>query len=262
MIIAVDVVALYGLCAYGSRENLPLNGPSAGRPYLWTRWAAVQPDRLPGQALRPASAGMSPTSEFHLRRRDGGFASVMARPTQTLSIAATLVFVVGAVGLQAPAVTVLAFVPMLLTSIGYSELNKADPDCGATFTWARRAFGPRSGWAGGWAIIVADVLVMASLAQVAGQYVFFLFNADGIGADPASGWVLLVGVAWIAAREITATIGTTMRERSEPSMPDASLAGAEDCAAADAAVAEVVDRIIWRLSAGPGWSGARLCPER
>jgi hypothetical protein len=41
------------------------------------------------------------------------------------SIAATLVFVVGAVGLQAPAVTVLAFVPMLLTSIGYSELNKA-----------------------------------------------------------------------------------------------------------------------------------------
>jgi len=56
MIIAVDVVALYGLCAYGSRENLPLNGLSAGRPYLWTRWAAVQPDGLPGQALRPASA--------------------------------------------------------------------------------------------------------------------------------------------------------------------------------------------------------------
>src|SRR5437660_1730712 len=40
------------------------------------------------------------------------------------SIAATLVFVVLAVGLQAPAVAVLAFVPMLLTSIGYSELDK------------------------------------------------------------------------------------------------------------------------------------------
>ena len=74
----------------------------------------------------------------------------------------------------------------------------ADPDCGTTF-WATRAFGPRSGWAGGWAIIVADVLVMASLAQVAGQYVFFLFNADGIGANPASGWVLLAGVLWIVA---------------------------------------------------------------
>ena len=113
------------------------------------------------------------------------------------SIAATLVFVVGAVALQSPAVAVLAFVPMLLTSIGYSELNKADPDCGTTFTWASRAFGPRTGWAGGWAIIVADVLVMASLAQVAGQYGFLLFNAKGIGQNPTSGWVLLVGVIWI-----------------------------------------------------------------
>src|SRR5713226_3343737 len=115
------------------------------------------------------------------------------------SIAATLVFVVLVVGLHAPAVTVLAFVPMLLTSIGYSELNKADPDCGTTFTWATRAFGPKTGWAGGWAIVAADVLVMASLAQVAGQYGFLLFNAKGIGQNPTSGWVLLVGVLWIVA---------------------------------------------------------------
>ena len=103
---------------------------------------------------------------------------------------------VGAVARQSPAVAVLAFVPMLLTSIGYSELNKADPDCGTTFTWATRAFGPKTGWAGGWGIIAADVLVMASLAQVAGQYGFLLFNAKGIG-DPGSSWVLLVGVIWI-----------------------------------------------------------------
>src|SRR5579862_1764178 len=113
------------------------------------------------------------------------------------SIAATLVFVVGAVALQAPAVSVLAFVPMLLTSIGYSELNKADPDCGTTFTWATRAFGPRIGWAGGWGIVAADILVMASLAQVAGQYVFLEFNAKGIGSNATSGWVLLAGVIWI-----------------------------------------------------------------
>jgi amino acid transporter len=113
------------------------------------------------------------------------------------SIAATLVFVVLAVGLQSPAVAVLAFIPMLLTSIGYSELNKADPDCGTTFTWATRAFRPGVGWAGGWGIVAADILVMASLAQVAGQYVFLLFNADGIGSNPTSGWVLLAGVIWI-----------------------------------------------------------------
>jgi amino acid transporter len=123
------------------------------------------------------------------------------------SIAATLVFVVLVVQLQAPIVAILAFVPMLLTSIGYSELNKADPDCGTTFTWATRAFGPRSGWFGGWAIVVADVLVMASLAQVAGQYGFLLFNADGIGKNATSGWVLLVGVLWIVVMTLICYVG-------------------------------------------------------
>src|SRR5215467_13345056 len=125
------------------------------------------------------------------------------------SIAATLVFVVLAVGLQAPAVSVLAFVPMLLTSIGYSELNKADPDCGTTFTWATRAFGPKTGWAGGWAIVAADVLVMGSLAQVAGQYVYFLVQgpSSSIGANPSSSWVLLAGVIWIILMTAICYIG-------------------------------------------------------
>src|SRR5690348_4731232 len=105
------------------------------------------------------------------------------------SIAATLVFVVGAVALQAPAVAVLAFVPMLLCSIGYSELNKADPDCGTTFIWGTRAFGPSLGWAGGWATVAADILVMGSLAQVAGQYGFFLFQGpdSSVGANASGG---------------------------------------------------------------------------
>src|SRR6516225_6031442 len=117
------------------------------------------------------------------------------------SLAATLFFVVAAVGLKSPLVAVLAFVPMLLTSIGFSELNKADPDCGTTFIWGARAFGPKTGWAGGWAVVAADVLVMASLAQVAGQYLFFLIQGpdSAIGANASGGWVLLVGILWIAA---------------------------------------------------------------
>jgi amino acid transporter len=117
------------------------------------------------------------------------------------SLAATLFFVVAAVGLKAPLVTVLAFVPMLLCSIGYSELNKADPDCGTTFIWAARAFGPKTGWAGGWAVVAADILVMASLAQVAGQYLFFLVQGpnSAIGGNASGGWVLMVGIFWIVA---------------------------------------------------------------
>jgi amino acid transporter len=121
----------------------------------------------------------------------------VASTAPAYSLAATLGFIVLGVGLQAPIIVILAFIPMLFTAIGYQELNKADPDCGTTFTWATRAFGPTTGWLGGWGILAADLLVMGSLAQVAGQYVFLLFNADGIGHDPTSGWVLLVGVLWI-----------------------------------------------------------------
>jgi amino acid transporter len=123
----------------------------------------------------------------------------VASTAPAYSLAATLGLIVAVVGLGAPIVAILAFIPIFLTSIGYSELNKADPDCGTTFTWSARAFGPRTGWAGGWAIVAADVLVMASLAQVAGQYVFLLVGANGVGNNTTSGWVLLVGVLWIVA---------------------------------------------------------------
>lgn len=123
----------------------------------------------------------------------------VASTAPAYSLAATLGFIVIFVGVQAPVVAILAFVPMWMISVGYSELNKQDPDCGTSFTWATRMFGPRVGWyAGGWGIIASDVLIMASLAQIAGQYVFLLFGANGIGSNPASGWVLLVGLIWLA----------------------------------------------------------------
>src|ERR1700761_743917 len=114
----------------------------------------------------------------------------VASTAPAYSLAATLGFVVIAInGLQAPIITILAFVPMFFISYAYKEMNYADPDCGTTFTWGTRAFGPKTGWFGGWGIIAADLLVMASLAQVAGQYVFLLFNAKGIGSNSSSVWV-------------------------------------------------------------------------
>ncbi len=122
----------------------------------------------------------------------------VASTAPAYSLAATLGAIIILVGLQAPAIVVLAFIPILFVSIGYQQLNKREPDCGTTFTWATKAFGPKTGWMGGWGIVAADILVMASLAQVAGQYVFLLFNADGIGQNSSSGWVLLVGLIWMA----------------------------------------------------------------
>ena len=54
---------------------------------------------------------------------------------------------------------------------------------------------------------MADILVMASLAQVAADYLFQLFGAYGIAGNVNSGWVLLVGVGWIVAMTAICYVG-------------------------------------------------------
>jgi amino acid transporter len=125
----------------------------------------------------------------------------MASTAPAYSLAASLGFVVATqngdsiVGVKAPAIMLLAFVPMFFIAIAYQQLNKAEPDCGTTFTWATRAFGPWAGWIGGWGIIAADVIVMANLAQIAGSYGFQLFGLDGLAASTF--WSMVAGVVWI-----------------------------------------------------------------
>jgi len=112
------------------------------------------------------------------------------------ALAATLGLLVAVVGVHAPGVLLLSFVPMLFIAVAFRELNRADPDCGTTFTWATRAFGPYVGWMGGWGIIAADVIVMASLAEIAGRYFWAVLGLDSV-ADNA--WaVTAVGVLFIA----------------------------------------------------------------
>ncbi len=103
------------------------------------------------------------------------------------SLAATLGFVVAVqgVGLAAPAVMIVSFIPMLLIAGGYYYMNKADPDCGTSFTWVTRALGPRLGWLTGWSIVAADIVVMATLAYIAGVYTFLLFGLDARRHQPA-----------------------------------------------------------------------------
>jgi amino acid transporter len=78
------------------------------------------------------------------------------------SLAAALGFVVLAVGLQSPIVMLLAFVPMMFVAVGYQQLNKDMPDCGTTFTWGAKAFGPVTGWLGGWPIWLPSPAAMGS----------------------------------------------------------------------------------------------------
>lgn len=127
------------------------------------------------------------------------------------SLAASLGLVAVAVGFQAPAVMILAFIPMLFIAASYYYLNRADPDCGTTFSWVTRAMGPYAGWMGGWAIILADIIVMANLAEIASLYSFALFGI----ADPDPFAVLALGCVWIAVMTIITWVGIELSARTQ-----------------------------------------------
>ncbi|MFF5436161.1 APC family permease [Streptomyces achromogenes] len=118
------------------------------------------------------------------------------------SITVTLGYVALVVGDLAPAVLLLGFVPILLTAFAFRELNREMPDCGTTFVWNTRAFGPRTGWfAGGWVPQIATLIAMAALAQVSSGYLLSLLGLEAAdGALVAAVAVLIVAVLTVVAR--------------------------------------------------------------
>jgi amino acid transporter len=122
----------------------------------------------------------------------------VASTAPAYSLAATLGFivVVKGVGVHAPAVLLVAFLPMLLVASAYKYFNRADPDAGTTFAWVTRAFGPSTGWLNGWAIFLADVIVMASLADIAAIYTFQLFGFTELGESKVA--IIVAAVLWNA----------------------------------------------------------------
>jgi len=121
----------------------------------------------------------------------------VASTAPAYSLAATLGFVVAVkgVGVHAPAVLLVAFVPMLLVASAYKYFNRADPDAGTTFAWTTRAAGPITGWMNGWAIFLADLLVMASLSDIAAIYTFKLFGFSELGNSKAA--IIIGAIVWI-----------------------------------------------------------------
>jgi amino acid transporter len=148
--------------------------------------------------------------------------SGVASTAPAYSMAATLgaIVAVSGIGLSAPAVLIVSFLPMLCIAFAYYHMNRADPDCGTTFSWVTRAMGPGLGWINGWAIIAADIIVMSSLAQIAGTYTFKLLGFGGAADSTLA--VTLAGVAWIGLMMVICMIGIELNARSQ-----ALLLGAE-----------------------------------
>ncbi|MGY0017816.1 APC family permease [Streptomyces sp. cg35] len=133
-------------------------------------------------------------------------------------LTSTLGSTAGEVGLQMPAVFLAGFLPMLLVAFAYRELNKVMPDCGTSFTWTVKAFGPRVGWMCGWGLVIATIIVLSNLAGVATSY-FWLLAGEITGSDSVAALdgnkavhivtclVLIAAATAISYRGMTATKG-------------------------------------------------------
>jgi amino acid transporter len=121
----------------------------------------------------------------------------IASTAPAYSLATTLGFVaaVQGIGKHAPAVLLVSFVPILFISAAYRYLNLADPDAGTTFAWTTRAMGPIMGWINGWAIVLADVIVMASLAEIASVYTFELVGWTSASTSTTA--IIIGSIVWI-----------------------------------------------------------------
>ncbi|MBC8092508.1 MAG: APC family permease [Pseudonocardia sp.] len=135
----------------------------------------------------------------------------LASTSPAYSLAAIIGPVVALVGVYAPGVLLASFVPMLLIASAFYFLNRADQDCGTTFSWVTRAMGPWLGWIGGWAIAMTGVLVTGSLADTAVRFTMLAFNLDDLASNNAV--VIPIVVVVVLAMTALCVLGTEISAR-------------------------------------------------
>jgi amino acid transporter len=146
----------------------------------------------------------------------GGTVLGISSVAPAYALTATIGILVAEAGEKMPVIIIAGFLPMFFAAYAYRELNKVVPDSGTSFTWTTKAFGPYVGWLGGWAAVMATVIVLSNLAGVAVQF-FYQFIGDltdtgaigdlweNRGVNVVTCLVFLAIAAWVAYRGITTT---------------------------------------------------------
>lgn len=165
-----------------TRETPTAGGPSGGQS---GGQSGGPGSAVPGKGLRAGILDLGDSVMLGL-----------ASTAPVYSLAATLGLIVAVNGNYTPLILLLGFIPVLFIAYAFRELNSAMPDCGTTFIWARRAFGPWAGWLGGWGVALAGIVVLANLAQVAGQYLWLLIGDGSLAGNAFV--VTATGVVFIA----------------------------------------------------------------
>jgi amino acid transporter len=125
----------------------------------------------------------------------GGTVLGVVQTAPAYSVAVTGGFLAAAVGLQSPAVLLLAFIPILCMTVVEREFVSVDPDCGTVFVWVGRTLGPRVGWIASWALLAATLISLANLVNITGTYFFLAIGADSAAGTEAA--TIAVGCVWL-----------------------------------------------------------------
>lgn len=135
----------------------------------------------------------------------------VASAAPAYSIASALGPIAGSASFAAPAILIVAFIPMLCIAAAYYYLNRVDPDCGTTFSWVTLAMGPSAGWVGGWMLLMTNIIVMPSMAVIAGEYSFLLCGVE----KPSALLVTAAGAAWIVLLTWVCYAGIELSARTQ-----------------------------------------------
>ena len=150
------------------------------------------------------------TGEHGLKKDAIGFVDGLsvglASTAPAYSLAAVIGSIVVAVGVKAPGILLLSFVPMFFIAAAFYYMNRVDTDCGTTFSWVTRAMGPYAGFLGGWAICTTGILVIGSLADVSALFLFDLFDFNDLRKSDLANVVLAVVI--IVVMTAICVIGT------------------------------------------------------
>ena len=139
----------------------------------------------------------------------------VAGTAPSFSISATMVTLVGAVGVLAPASLLYCGLIMFGITFAYMHLNRQEANAGASYAWVSRIFNRTLGFFAGWTLLVASALFMVSATIPAGNATLLLISPEMVDNQVAVtlvslGWLLLVTLVVIRGIAITGAIQAFM----------------------------------------------------
>lgn len=120
----------------------------------------------------------------------------VAGTAPAFSAAATTATLIAAVGVLSPASLLYCGLIMFGVTLAFRQLNRVDPNAGASYAWVDKAFGPVLGFLAGWSLLVASALFMVSGTVPAATATLELV-APRLTGDPLT--VTLVAAGWLLA---------------------------------------------------------------